>query len=166
MLSLCIFLSWFRQNYFFHWRMQYYGQMTRILAGNNGFKLNASWWMYYSLLEALIDVMWITCGLLWCFYQLFGLSFWRHPFTAADPLVSKWCNVKFLQICSDEETSSSTSWGWVKFQQIFVFKWKIPLMWVYFIYMWVDFIAVLSPISWKSWINSTRRVTAHLGNHY
>ncbi len=21
-----------------------------------------------------------SCGLLWCFYQLFGLSFWRHPF--------------------------------------------------------------------------------------
>ncbi len=35
-------------------------------------------------------VMWITCRLLWCFYQLFGLSFWRHPFTAEDPLVSKW----------------------------------------------------------------------------
>ncbi len=46
-------------------------------------------------------VVWITCGLLWCFYQLFGLSFWRHPFTAEDPLVSKW----FLQICSDEETN-------------------------------------------------------------
>ncbi len=30
------------------------------------------------------------CGLLWCFYQLFGLSFWRHPFTAEDPLLSKW----------------------------------------------------------------------------
>ncbi len=42
-------------------------------------------------------VVWITCGLLWCFYQLFGLSFWRHPFTAKYPLVSKWCNVKFLQ---------------------------------------------------------------------
>ncbi len=52
---------------------------------------------------------WITCGLLWCFYQLFGLSFWRHPFTAEDPLVSKWCNATFLQICSDEETNSSTS---------------------------------------------------------
>ncbi len=26
------------------------------------------------------DVIWWT-GLLWCFYQLFGLSFWRHPFT-------------------------------------------------------------------------------------
>ncbi len=21
-------------------------------------------------------------GLMWSFYQLFGLSFWRHPFTA------------------------------------------------------------------------------------
>ncbi len=33
------------------------------------------------------------CGLL-CFYQLFGFSFWRHPFTAEDPLVS---DVLFLQ---------------------------------------------------------------------
>ncbi len=32
-------------------------------------------------------VVWITCGLLWCFYQMFGLSFWRHPFTAEHPLV-------------------------------------------------------------------------------
>ncbi len=41
-----------------------------------------------------------TDGLEWCgllvdycdvfFNQLFGLSFWRHPFTAEDPLVSKW----------------------------------------------------------------------------
>ncbi len=62
--------------------------------------------------------MWITCGLLWCFYQLFWLWFWWHPFTAEDPLVSKWCNSKFFQICSDEETNSSTSWmarGWVNF---------------------------------------------------
>ncbi len=50
-------------------------------------------------------VVWITCGLLWCFYQLFWLSFWRHPFTAEDPLVSKWCNATFLQICSDKETT-------------------------------------------------------------
>ncbi len=33
---------------------------------------------------------------MWCFYQLFGLSFWRHPFTAEDPLVSKWCNANKL----------------------------------------------------------------------
>ncbi len=50
------------------------------------------------------DVNWctgvvlITCGLLWCIYQLFGLSYWRHPFTAEDPLLSKLCNVTFLQI--------------------------------------------------------------------
>ncbi len=25
-----------------------------------------------------------SCGLLWCIYQLFGLSFWRHPFAADD----------------------------------------------------------------------------------
>ncbi len=34
-------------------------------------------------------VVWITRGELWCFYQLFGLSFWRHLFTAEDPMVSK-----------------------------------------------------------------------------
>ncbi len=38
------------------------------------------------------------CGLLWCFYQLFGLSFWRHPFTAEHPLLRHWWNAKFLQI--------------------------------------------------------------------
>ncbi len=32
---------------------------------------DVNWWS---------EVKWITCGLLWCFYQLFGL--WRHPFTA------------------------------------------------------------------------------------
>ncbi len=72
----------------------------------------------------------MVCKLLWCFYLLFGLSFWRHPFTAVDPFVNKWRNAKFLQICSDEETDSSTSWmawGWVLFQQIFFFGWTIPL---------------------------------------
>ncbi len=48
--------------------------------------------------------MWTTCGLLWCICQLFGLSFWWHPFTAENPLVSKWCNAKVLQISSDEQT--------------------------------------------------------------
>ncbi len=47
---------------------------------------DVNWWT---------GVVWITCGLLWCFYQLFGLSFWRHPFTAEDPLLSKWCNATF-----------------------------------------------------------------------
>ncbi len=50
-------------------------------------------------------------------------SFWRHPFTAEDPLVSKRWNATFLQICSDKETKSSISrmaWGWVHFL-IFLF---------------------------------------------
>ncbi len=50
------------------------------------------------------DVNWWTglewCGLLWCFYQLFGLSFWRHPFTAEDPLMSKWCKLMLNFSCS------------------------------------------------------------------
>ncbi len=47
----------------------------------------------FSLYKVLIDGLeW--CGLLWSFYQLFGLR--RHPFT--DPLVSKWWNATFLQM--------------------------------------------------------------------
>lgn len=37
------------------------------------------------------------------FLQVFGLSLWRHLFTAEDLLVSKGYNAKFLQICFDEE---------------------------------------------------------------
>ncbi len=65
-----------------------------------------------------------TCGFLWCFYQLFGLSFWRHPFTAEHPLVSKWCNAKFHQFFSDEWTNlfiSWMAWGGVNFQLIHFF---------------------------------------------
>ncbi len=50
--------------------------MDCILAWNN-----VTWWT---------GVVWY-CGLLLCFYQLFGFSFWRHPFTAEHPLLSK-CN--------------------------------------------------------------------------
>ncbi len=42
--------------------------------------------MYVSV--SFVLLLWITCGLFWCFYQLFELSFWRHPFTAEHPLVS------------------------------------------------------------------------------
>ncbi len=52
-------------------------------------------------------VQWITCKILWCFYQLFGLSFWRHTFTADETLVREGYTAKFLQICSDDEPNSS-----------------------------------------------------------
>ncbi len=41
------------------------------------------------------------------FYQFLRLPFWQHPFTAEDPVVSKWCSATFLQMCSDEEANSS-----------------------------------------------------------
>ncbi len=64
------------------------------------------------------------------FYQLLELSFWRHPFTTKDSLVSMWCNAAFHQICSDEEINSCTSWmawGWVNFQQIYILGWTITV---------------------------------------
>ncbi len=75
------------------------------------------------------------CGLLWCFYQLFGLSFRRHPFTADDSLVSKLCNATFLQICSDAETNSSTfwmAWVWVNVQQTSILVLIIPFDSLYY----------------------------------
>ncbi len=113
-----------------------YAQIKHCFQAKNCFK-QIYWWILmresnrgrtFSLEEALL---WITCGLLGCFYYLFGLSFWRHPFTAEDPLVSKWCNATFLQICSHEETNSSTSWMswvWVNFQWICICGWTIHFL--------------------------------------
>ncbi len=39
-----------------------------------------------------VDYLWIIVMF------LSAVSFWRHPFTAEDPLVRKWCNATFLQI--------------------------------------------------------------------
>ncbi len=95
-------------NGLFHWRKFYYGLWTHILARSQKVKvlklkrLNDGFVSYKRAAFASQYVnwwtggVWITCGLLWCFYQLFGLSFWRHPFTAEHSLLSKWCNNKFL----------------------------------------------------------------------
>ncbi len=44
-----------------------------------------------------VDYLWIIV----MFLSAVWLSFRRHPFTAEDPLVSKWYDATFLQICSD-----------------------------------------------------------------
>ncbi len=62
----------------------------------------------------------ISFVLLCCFYQPFGLSFWRHPFTAKGPLVCKWCNATFFQIY-DDKTNSSMIRGWASFLKIVIF---------------------------------------------
>ncbi len=98
----------------------------------------------YTLHKTLTDGLeW--CGLLWCFYQLFGLSFWRHPFTAEDPLLSKWWNATFLQIWWRNKLIYILDdlRGGTHFQQIFIFEWTIPLIslsnsfniWYLFIYL-------------------------------
>ncbi len=122
-----------------HWSKRYYKLWTRILAKSNCvLKLKCLDWFVFTNTQLLASqginwwtgVVWITCGLLWCFYQLFGLSFWRHPFTTEDALVKNWYNAKLLQVCCHEESNSSTSWlawGGVNFQQIIILVWTIPL---------------------------------------
>ncbi len=86
-LSLEEALLWFMDWYFS--RKQYFEVknvlMMDLFLTNTHLSISQgnTWWT---------GVVWITCGLLWCFYQLFELSFWRHPFTAEHLLVSKRCN--------------------------------------------------------------------------
>ncbi len=95
-LEPCIFPSWFIWDVFFT-------AESDIMDRGPALKLKTTWWISFlqthsfSLHRLLTDGLEL-CGLLWCFYQLFGLLFWRHPFTAEDPLVSKWCHATLLQI--------------------------------------------------------------------
>ncbi len=57
------------------------------------------------------------CGLLWCFYQLFGLSFWRSLIDPIQWMGAKWCNAKFLQICFNYETHLHL--GWAQCESVF-----------------------------------------------
>ncbi len=54
------------------------------------FLQTCSFLLYKTVINRLVPFDY--CGLLWCFNQLFGLSFWRHPFTADDPLVNVMLN--------------------------------------------------------------------------
>ncbi len=103
-----------------------------IIARSEGLKINTLQMDLFVLLQTCSFLLLKTltdglewCGLLWCFYQLFGLSFWRHPFTAEHPLVIKWFHARFLQIYSDEETHLRL--GWSEDEHIFIFGWTIPV---------------------------------------
>ncbi len=44
------------------------------------YKINKSWYDIFAISPTPTNTAELeSCGLLWCFYQLFGLSFWRHP---------------------------------------------------------------------------------------
>ncbi len=93
----------------FIWRKRYY--MDSCFSWNQRFEVKNILMVYLFLtnMQLLLSpdvnwwtgVVWITCGLLLCFYQLFGLSFWRHPFTAEHPLLRHWCNATFSGLVSD-----------------------------------------------------------------
>ncbi len=104
---LWIIDSYFGQKQQFKVKTSLFLTSMQLLASQD-----MNWWT---------GAVWITCELLWC---LFGLSFWRHPFTAEDPSMSMWWNATFPQICSNQETNSSTTWmdwGWVNFPRQFFF---------------------------------------------
>ncbi len=93
--------------------------LVKVKNINDGFV----YYIHSSLHKKWIDRM-DSCGLLVGFCQIFEFLFWRHPFTTEDPLVSKWCNDTFFQMCFDEETNSYAlwmAWGWTNVQQIFFF---------------------------------------------
>ncbi len=101
---------------------------------NQRLKLKPSYWRIcykhsFSLHKMLTDGLeWcgLLVGLLGCFYQLFGLSFWRHPFTAEHPLVSKWCNATFLQIWWRNKLILD-GLGVCAFSANFIFGWTFAL---------------------------------------
>ncbi len=104
-----------------HWRKQYYGYKT-----HDGFvsrKLKTFCFKKHYLMD------W-SCGLLWCFDQLFGLSFVWHLFIAEDPLMTKWCNATFLQICSENKNILHLVWPEDEyiFKTFKCFEWTIHLI--------------------------------------
>ncbi len=96
----CIFLSRFR------W-------IIDIVFGSNGLQLKHYVFVSYKNTDFRFTRHWLmdwSC-VDYCDVFISCLdSFWRHPFTPEDPLVSKWCNATFLQICSDDETNAAASW--------------------------------------------------------
>ncbi len=76
----------------------YYQLWTHILARSDRLKKSYNILMDFFITNTLVftsqDVNWWT-GAVWL---TCGLSFWRHPFTAEDPVLSKWCNAKLIYI--------------------------------------------------------------------
>ncbi len=80
---------------------------------------DVNWWT---------GVMWITCGLLWCFYQLFGLSFWRHPFTARIHWWESDVMLNFSKsVLMKKQTRSHFKLPEGEYMLILIFGWTTPL---------------------------------------
>ncbi len=115
-LELCIFSPKLIQDYIF--------TGVSNIIDQWGLKLKMSWWIYYKhapfCFTRLCDVA------LRSLYQLL-----TAPIHCTRSIVNKCFNATSLQICSEEDTNSSTprmAWGWVNHQYIFIFGWIIPLI--------------------------------------
>ncbi len=70
--------------------------------------------------------MWIAAQLLWYVHQLFGLSFWRHPFTAEDPLVSDVMLNFSKSVLMKKQPHLHL--GWPESEYMLIYGWTILLM--------------------------------------
>ncbi len=103
----------------FHWRKSYYGSWTHILVKNvliDLFQLLSSpdvnWWT---------GVVWITCGLLWCFYQLFRLILTApiHCRASIAETLMQWYISPNLM-----KKQTHPNLGWPEFKYIFSRFWR------------------------------------------
>ncbi len=93
--------------------------MTDLLLTNSSFSLHK-----------MLTVAWSGVDYLWVIV-MFLSAVWTLILTApihySGSAGEKRCKAKFLQICSDEEINSSTSWR-VSYKHIYIFWWTILLM--------------------------------------
>ncbi len=93
----------------------YYGLWPCSLSRRNCLKLK------HLNNVSLTNTQLLLLGLLmWCFYQLFELSFWRHPFTAEDPVLSKWSWHNFYKFVPMKKQTHLHLW-WPGGEYIFIF---------------------------------------------
>ncbi len=106
--DLCIFHSLCRKDDLFTEKQQYYEEHSYFSQHRKMSKNILMMHLFITKIQLFTSqVVNRWTGVL---YITWTLIFWRHPFTAEDPLVSKSCDAIFLQICSYIETNSSTSW--------------------------------------------------------
>ncbi len=106
-----------------------YGLWVHILARSNSLIMDLSYKHIFLLHKMLIDGLewW---GLLVDYCDVFISCLDSHYDGTHSLQRIHWSesDATFLQICSDEETNSSTSW--MAWGQIFIFGRAIPLMWL------------------------------------